>query len=133
MIKSYKELEVWKLGYELAKKVYIWTEKLPPKEMYGLTSQIRRASISIPSNIAEGQQRHHRKEFIQFLYLALGSIAELETQLNLASEIYNIEIKAEERETMEKLGKKMRALIISLQQRETSSSNHKRSPLWLRS
>ena len=87
MLQSYKELEVWQLGMELVKKVYILTKKLPKDELYGMTNQIRRAAVSIPSNIAEGQARNSTKEFIQFLSVARGSSCELETQLLLCVEI----------------------------------------------
>lgn len=89
---SYQDLEVWKQGMYLAKEVYSITHGLPKEELYGLTSQIRRAAISIPSNIAEGQRRRNRKEFIQFLYIAKGSLAEVETQLLLIESIYKINI-----------------------------------------
>jgi four helix bundle protein len=85
--RSYRDLEVWKLSIELVKEVYHQTHKFPTSEIYGLTNQMRRASISIPSNIAEGQGRNSPKEFRQFLAIALGSMAELETQLIIATEI----------------------------------------------
>jgi four helix bundle protein len=85
--RSYKDLEVWKLSIELVKEIYRITEKFPPSESYGLTNQIRRAAVSIPSNIAEGQERNSAKEFRQFLAIALGSVAEIETQLIIAKEI----------------------------------------------
>jgi len=85
--RSYRDLDVWKLSIELVKEVYQITQKFPASEIYGLTSQIRRAAISIPSNIAEGQGRNSPKEFRQFLAIALGSMAELETQLIIATEI----------------------------------------------
>ena len=69
---------------DLAAQVYPLTARFPKEELYGLTSQIRRSAVSIPSNIAEGAARHSRKEFIQFLHIASGSVAELETQLFLA-------------------------------------------------
>ncbi len=118
MIKSYKELEVWQLGVKLVSEICRLSEKLPAKEIYGLVSQIRRASLSIPSNIAEGQQRHYRKEFVQFLYQALGSLAELETQLILVDEVYGV--KLPNSEIVDKLGKKLRSLIKSLESRATS-------------
>jgi four helix bundle protein len=83
-VKSYKDLDAWKLGMNLAKKIYEITEKFPDSERYGLSSQMRRASVSIPSNIAEGSGRNHKKEFVQFLYLARGSLLELETQIELS-------------------------------------------------
>ena len=70
---------------DLATHVYSLTSRFPKEELYGLTSQMRRSAVSIPSNIAEGAARHSRKEFIQFLHIASGSVAELETQLALAS------------------------------------------------
>ena len=72
----------------LAKEVYRLTDLLPRQEMFGLSSQMRRSAVSIPSNIAEGQQRNNLKEYIQFLGIAYGSAAELETQLLLASDLF---------------------------------------------
>lgn len=83
-MKSYKELEVWKKSMELVKMIYNLTQHFPSSEIYGLTSQLRRAAVSIPSNIAEGYHRGYRKEYVKFLYIAFGSGAELETQLELA-------------------------------------------------
>jgi four helix bundle protein len=85
--RSYRDLEVWKLSIEFVKEIYLITEKFPKSETYGLTNQIRRAAVSIPSNIAEGQGRNSSKEFRQFLGIALGSVAETETQLLIAKEI----------------------------------------------
>jgi four helix bundle protein len=85
--RSYRDLDVWKLAIEIVKDIYRVTEKFPPAELFGLTTQLRRAAISIPSNIAEGQGRNSSKEFRQFLAIALGSLAEVETQLIIASEI----------------------------------------------
>ena len=86
-MRTHKDLDVWKNAMELATEVYSLTTEFPRDELYGLTSQIRRSVISIPSNIAEGAARHSRKEFIRFLQIASGSIAELETQLLLAARI----------------------------------------------
>lgn len=83
-LKTHKDLDVWKEAMDLAKEIYLLTSKFPKEEVYGLTSQIRRSVVSIPSNIAEGAARNSSKEFIQFLYIALGSLAELETQLLLS-------------------------------------------------
>ncbi len=87
MLNSYKELIVWQKSFELVKKIYKITENFPKSEIYGLTSQVRRASVSIPSNIAEGFVRKHKKEFSQFISIAFGSGAELETQLLLSKEL----------------------------------------------
>ena len=86
-IQSYKELIVYQKAYKLALKTYKITTEFPKEEIYGLASQTRRAAISIPSNIAEGYQRGSRKEYVQFLNIAYGSAAELETQLSLAHDL----------------------------------------------
>ena len=85
--RSYRDLEVWKLAIDFVKKVYQVTNNFPASEKFGLINQIRRAAVSIPSNIAEGQGRNSTKEFKQFLAISLGSLAELETQLIIAKEI----------------------------------------------
>jgi four helix bundle protein len=86
-MKTHKDLDVWKEAMSLAKGIYKLTADFPREETYGLVSQIRRAAVSIPSNIAEGAARNSNKEFIQFLYVSLGSLAELETQLLLSKEL----------------------------------------------
>jgi len=86
-MRSHKDLEVWKRSVELVKRIYDITQSFPKEELYGLTNQIRRSAVSIPSNIAEGAARNHQKEFIQFLYITLGSIAELETQLIISEKL----------------------------------------------
>ncbi len=83
-MKTHKDLDVWKNGIELVILIYQQTKGFPKDELYGMVSQIRRAAVSIPSNIAEGAGRNHDREFIQFLYIALGSLAELDTQLLIA-------------------------------------------------
>jgi four helix bundle protein len=85
--KHYKDLLVWQKGMTLAKDVYSLTAKFPADERFGLISQMRRAAISVPSNIAEGQARQGTREFLQFLSHASGSLAELETQLLLSVEM----------------------------------------------
>ena len=82
-----ENLEIWKLGVKLAKDVYLLTERFPKREIYGLTDQIRRAAVSIPSNIAEGKGRSTAKDFVHFLNTARGSLYELKTQLYIAREI----------------------------------------------
>lgn len=83
-ILSYKDLTVWKRAIEVVTETYALTEKFPKSELYGLTLQMRRATASIPSNIAEGRRSGTRKEFRQFLTVALGSSFELETQIEIA-------------------------------------------------
>lgn len=84
VVKSYKDLIVWQKSTDLCVLVYKITSVFPKSEVYGLTSQIRRACVTIPSNIAEGQMRGHKPEYIQFLRIAYGSGGELETQLLVA-------------------------------------------------
>jgi four helix bundle protein len=86
-VRSYKDLIVWQKSVDLCVIVYKVTEKFPKSEAYGLTSQIRRACVAIPSNIAEGQMRGHKPEYIQFLRIAYGSGGELETQLLVALKV----------------------------------------------
>ena len=87
-ILSYKDLIVWQKSNDLVLEIYTITRQLPKHELYGLCSQAQRAVVSIPSNIAEGHARNHTKEFIQFLGIAFGSTAELETQLLLMEKLY---------------------------------------------
>jgi four helix bundle protein len=87
MTKTYKELIVWQKSYQLSLIIYRFTRKFPKSEMYALSSQIQRAAVSIPSNIAEGYCRYSKKEYIQFLQISFGSGAELETQLMIAKDL----------------------------------------------
>ena len=87
MKRAHKKLDVWKEGVALATDVYKITETFPKSEVYALASQMRRAAVSVPSNIAEGAARHSQKEFSQFLSIAGGSISELDTQMEIA---YNL-------------------------------------------
>ena len=84
-VKDYKELKVWQKGIEIADEVYAVTSRFPREEIYGLTSQMRRAAVSVPSNVAEGFVRRSAAEYRQHLYVSLGSCAELDTQLIIAS------------------------------------------------
>ena len=86
-IRNHKDLEVWKKSMDLVSNIYKITESFPNKKVYGLTNQIRRAAVSVPSNVAEGAARSSKKEFIQFLYIALGSLSELETQIIIANRL----------------------------------------------
>jgi four helix bundle protein len=86
---NYKELEVWKKSMNLVDEVYVITRQFPKTETYALCSQMQRAAVSIPSNIAEGACRNHTNEYIQFLGMAYGSAAELETQLIIAKKQYS--------------------------------------------
>lgn len=83
---NFRELKIWQEALEIAKLTYKLTKSFPSSEMYGFTSQMNRAAVSIPSNIAEGAGRNGNKEFTQFLNIAIGSCFELETQIILAFE-----------------------------------------------
>ena len=86
-IKSYKELIVWQKAIKLVKEIFILTDKFPKSELYGLISQMRRAAVAIPSNIAEGYGRKSSKEYAQFYSIAYGSALELETQIIISKEL----------------------------------------------
>jgi len=83
-INSHKDLKLWQESMDLVEAVYRISKAFPKEELYGLTSQIRRSAVSVPSNIAEGAGRKGEKEFCRFLYIALGSLSELETQFEIA-------------------------------------------------
>jgi len=87
MLKNYKELKVWQKSYELCLTIYKITKEFPSDERYSLTQQIRRCAVSVPSNIAEGYGRKSTPEYVRFLYIAYGSICELETQILLAGDL----------------------------------------------
>lgn len=89
---SFKDLIVWQKSFRLVQDIYRKTQELPKSEQFGLISQLQRCAVSIPSNIAEGQQRNNLKEYRQFLGIAKGSAGELETQLLLIKSIYDLEI-----------------------------------------
>lgn len=99
VVRSFKELDVWVRSVELATDVYELCKQLPADEKFGIVSQMTRATVSIPSNIAEGQQRNNRAEFRHFIGIAKGSAAELETQLIIIGNVYKINSK----EQLEKL------------------------------
>ncbi len=80
---NYKTLDAWKVSMELVREIYLLTKQFPKEELYGLTSQIRRAAVSIPTNIAEGLGRQYKKDTLQFFYVSRGSIYELETLANI--------------------------------------------------
>lgn len=84
MMQAYRKLHVWAKAMDLVDEIYKVSASFPREEMYGLTSQLRRSAISVPSNIAEGSQRNSSKEFIQFLAIAYSSLAEVETQLEIS-------------------------------------------------
>ena len=115
-IQSYRDLRVWQKGMDLAEACYSITKEFPKEEMYGMSSQIRRAAASIPANISEGYGREYRAEYVQFLRIAQGSLKELETHL-----ILSVRVKLTTSQAVnpiltecESLGKMLRSLIRSL-------------------
>ncbi|WP_449418790.1 four helix bundle protein [Phormidium nigroviride] len=117
-VSSYRDLKVWQLGLVLTDRIYQLTDNFPKQEMYGLSSQMQRAAVSIPSNIAEGHARKSTKEFLQHISIALGSLAELETQLIIAERRpYNLQKPAVELlfHNIDELGKMLRGLQNSLE------------------
>jgi len=117
MLKNYKELKVWQRAYQLCLEIYKVTKTFPKEERYGLSSQIRRAAVSVPSNIAEGYGRKTTAEYIQALYIAYGSNCELETQIRLSGDLGFID--AENLERVEKnvgdIERMLKGLIKSLE------------------
>jgi len=100
-MKSHKDLEVWKKAIALAKSVYGLTKVLPREEIFALSDQMKRSAISIASNIAEGAARQTNKEFIQFLYISLGSASELDTQIEICKAISFKDINTENIEAIQ--------------------------------
>ena len=86
-MRSHRDLDVWKKSVTLVSEIYTVTRTFPPEEMYGLVNQMRRAAVSVPSNIAEGAARDSQKEFLRFLSIAIGSLAEMETQVLIAKNL----------------------------------------------
>ena len=95
-VRSYKDLIIWQKSIDLVVEIYKALKSFPREELYALSDQIKRSAVSVPSNIAEGQSRQHTGEFRQFLYIALGSLAELDTQLIIAHKLGYIDSKNNE-------------------------------------
>jgi len=115
-IRSYRDLVVWQKGKELARKIYKATERMPRSELFGLTNQMRRAGVSIPSNIAEGYNRKSRGEYIRGLRIASGSQAELMTQWEIATELGMIRNDPAITQLMEEIDRMLFALIRKLEE-----------------
>ncbi len=111
-IATFKDLRVWSEGVELVKEIYALCEGLPKAELFGLVSQMKRAAVSVPSNIAEGHSRNHRAEYRQMTYVAIGSLAELETQLLIARELQLLSPQ-DVLPVSERIGR-LRAMLITL-------------------
>jgi len=116
--RSYKDLIVWQKAIELAKRIYHLTKTFPSEEKFGLVAQMRRAAVSVPSNIAEGQARHTTREFIHFISHAEGSVAELDTQLILSIELKFCRSADGELELIEESRRMLNALRRKLAARE---------------
>ncbi len=116
-MRTHKDLDVWKESIELVTKIYRLVGGFPKEEKFGLVDQIKRAAVSIPSNIAEGAARNFQKEFLQFLYIALGSIAELDTQLIISKEVGFLKNESIF-EDLEKVKSKLLGLIRYLKKKE---------------
>ena len=113
----FKELIVWKKAIVLVKEIYALTKLLPNEEKYDLSSQMRRAAVSVPSNIAEGNSRHTKKEYINFLSIARGSVSEVWTQLIICNELnyLSTEQTVKTEELCEEISKILNAMIKKLQ------------------
>ena len=113
---TFKDLQVWQRSRQLVSTIYKLTDSFPVKEQFGLSSQLRRAAVSIPSNIAEGHRRNSNKEFQNFLSIARGSLAEVETQLILAQDLKFISEKGTDAplHEIEEIGRMINGLINSL-------------------
>ena len=116
-ISSHKDLEVWKKGVDFAQKIYEITRDFPKDEIYGLSSQMRRSSVSISSNIAEGKNRGSVGDYVRFLYISIGSCAELETQIEICKRLGYIDDKIENdlAEMADHISRMLTRLIQSLQ------------------
>lgn len=105
-MKTHKDLRIWGKGLDLVTSVYKLTKEFPKEEMYGLSSQMRRSSISYPSNIAEGAARKSKSEYLRFIYISLGSLSELETQVIISKNlgyVSNVEKLLNEIEVLRKM------------------------------
>ncbi len=118
-MESYRDLVVWQKGIDLVEEIYRLTRNFPSDERYGMTSQIRRASVSIPANLAEGYSRKHRKEFFHFVCIAFASGAELETHLIIAKRLEFIPAKqyAHTDELLNEVMKMLNGLRKSLEEK----------------
>lgn len=122
-MKSHKDLDVWRLAVDLATAIYKATKGFPRDEQYGMVAQMRRSAVSIASNIAEGAARQGEKEYLQFLYIALGSASELDTQLEIAgrANLADRAILEELQTTTTRVGQMLRGLTRSVREREKAN------------
>ncbi len=120
-ILSFRDLRVWQSGMDLVEQIYRSTNTFPKHELYGLAAQLQRAAVSIPSNIAEGHTRWHLKEYLHYLSIALGSIAELETQIEIACRLQYLSASDRDRLLGQSsvLGRQLRTLQSALRKKAT--------------
>jgi four helix bundle protein len=131
MIKSYEDLDVWQRAMQLVEKIYRLTENFPRKEQYRLVDQLCRAAVSVPSNIAEGSMRHTTKEYIRFVGIAQGSLAEVETQVMIAHRLGYLELGIfdDAIQTARNVGKMLNALSQALIRKVQASDILHESPV----
>jgi four helix bundle protein len=115
-VRSYRDLDVWKTGINLVQLVYSFGKRLPKSESFGLTSQMQRAAVSVPANIAEGHARKSSKEFLQFLSMSQGSLAEVETYFHIIERLQYVEPHeiSSALEMTDKLGRMLRGLRLTI-------------------
>ena len=120
--KSYRDLEVWQKSMKLAKRIYEITQGFPTEERFGLTNQLRRASVSVPSNLAEGHARFGAGEFARFISISMGSVAEIETQVLLSTDLGYLkhEVSNEILGDLETIGKMLRGLAKAISKRRNA-------------
>ena len=117
-MKSHRDLDVWKRSIGLVSEVYVLTKRFPADELYGLTSQMRRAVVPVPSNIAEGAARGSSKEFTRFLSISLGSLAEMETQFLIATNLKYLQPDNTISQEIDRLRKMLHGLINSVNKKK---------------
>ena len=122
MLKNFKELNVWRKSYDLCLVIYKVTKKYPKEEIYGLVSQLRRVAVSIPSNIAEGYGRKTTSDYLRFLYIAYGSVSELETQIMISGDLDYIKegVLTEIRDNITEVERMLKGLINSLEKKHSN-------------
>ena len=121
MLKNYKELKVWQKSFKLCLEIYKMTKNFPNEEKYGLSSQMRRASVSIPSNIAEGYGRKTLPDYVRSLYIAYGSACEIETQILLSGDLYYLK-RENQKLLLEKIKEVERILMALIKSLENKIS-----------
>ena len=130
-MKSHKDLDVWRAAIDMARDIYELTKSYPKEEQFGIISQMRRSAVSIASNIAEGAARHATKEFVQFLYIAVGSATELDTQLEISKAVKMAEPERLDavQAQVTRITMMLRGLIRSLNTKhEPRTTNHRWTP-----